>query len=151
MIDTISDVLLIAGALGLAGYCWVLSRRLQALGRSDAGLGASIAALGEQVESLSRTTDAAVSEADSAGGRLAALIEEADRHEAELSVILAGLSDMDELDAEAEAETRRRREADLAPDAAPDMTRDGEPDAPATAQPAAGTLFSTRRMAGAVR
>ena len=141
MIDAISDALLIAGALGLAAYCWVLSRRLRALGRADAGLGATIASLTERVELLTRTTDAAIVEADAACERLAALVEEADRHEGELAVILAGLSDMDALEDEtqAEAQSSRRRTTDDAFVAA------HAPPAPN------GSLFTTRRVAGGIR
>ena len=140
MIDTISDILLIGGALGLAFYCWILSRRLKALGRSDEGLGATLKDLGERIEALRRTTDAATEEAASAGTRLAALIEEADRHEGELAVILAGLTDMDDLEAEAAAVERAqaRRATDAEPEA------EAEPEPPELPE---GGLFTTRRMA----
>ena len=140
MFDAISDILLIAGALGLAAHCWVLSRRLKALGRSDAGLGATIATLTERVEALTRTTETATAEAEGAGARLAALIEEADRREGELSVILAGLTDMDDLDAETEATMQ-----DLA------RRAEDEPEEPAPPPTPDSALFTTRRMAGALR
>ena len=97
MIETVSDILLIAGSFGLAAYCWVLSRRLRRLAKTDEGMGASIAALAGKVDSLHETVRVATSEADSAAERLGKLIEEADRHEGELSVLMAGLSDVEDL------------------------------------------------------
>ena len=97
VIEAISDLLLVAGSFGLAAYCWVLSRRLAKLSRSDEGLGAAIGALSEKVDALRESVTKATAEADGSAERLGELIQDADRHEAELSVLLAGLSDMDEL------------------------------------------------------
>ena len=89
--ETISDILLIAGAFGLAGHCILLSHRLRRLARSDAGLGATIAALSERVDVLSTTAAQATQSAEAAGERLAALLAEAERREADLAFTLAGL------------------------------------------------------------
>ncbi len=48
----IADVLLIAGALGAALYCMVLSRRIKSLSRLDTGLGGAISALSKQVDEI---------------------------------------------------------------------------------------------------
>lgn len=97
VIEIVSDMLLVAGAFGLALYCWILSRRLARLSRSDEGLGATISALSEQVEALQSTASRATAEAQSTTERLAALVEEAEKREGELSIMLASLSDIDDL------------------------------------------------------
>lgn len=91
--EIVADALLIVGAFGLAGYCLLLSRRLRRLARSDDGLGATIQQLSARVDSLTRTAAAATEAADAAASRLAALLEEADRREADLSFALAGLGE----------------------------------------------------------
>ena len=48
----IADVLLIAGALAAAFYCWILSARVKSLKDLDAGLGAAIAALSSKVDDM---------------------------------------------------------------------------------------------------
>ena len=91
--DLISDILLICGAFGLALYCLTLSRRLQALGRSDAGLGATIEALSDRVDQLTQAAGKATADAEAAAGRLGKLTEEARRREGELAFLLAGMGD----------------------------------------------------------
>lgn len=51
----IADVLMICGALGVAGYCMVLSRRLNRFSDLDGGVGKAIADLNAQVSDLSKT------------------------------------------------------------------------------------------------
>lgn len=103
MFEIASDILLIAGSLGLAAYCLVLSHRLRVLSRSDSGLGASISELAKRVDALSQTTDRASADADSAFQRLAALTEEAERLEGELAFLLAGSDTVNEEDPPEEA------------------------------------------------
>ncbi|KIT14287.1 hypothetical protein [Jannaschia aquimarina] len=92
----ISDVFLVLGALGLAYYCLQLSRRLKTLATSDGGLGQSVAVLGEQIEALQQNAARATAEAEAASDRLSRLIQDAEEREGELSVLIAGLGDLDE-------------------------------------------------------
>jgi len=50
----IADVLLIAGCLAAAFYCWVLSVRVRRLTDMDTGVGAAIASLSTQVDEMQK-------------------------------------------------------------------------------------------------
>lgn len=92
----ISDLLVAAAALGAALYCFILSRRLQALSRLDGGLGSAIALLSAQVDDLSRTLRQARENADSG---VAALDGQTARAEAacqRLELLLATMHDLPE-------------------------------------------------------
>ena len=85
--ELIADILLGAGALGVAAYCHVLARRLAAFSRLEGGIGGAVAVLSAQVDDM--TT---------------ALVEA--RAAARLDLILATMHDLPE-DGKAPAVRRR--------------------------------------------
>jgi hypothetical protein len=88
ILGDLSDILLGAGALGAALYCFVLSRRLQRLTDLEGGVGGAVAVLSAQVDDLTgtlrraeeaaraqvATLDAASARAEAAARRLALLV-----------------------------------------------------------------------------
>lgn len=92
----ISDILLLAGALGAAFYCYVLSRRLRRFTDLKDGVGGAVAVLSGQVDDLTRALATA---RGSAQGALSSVNDVADRAEAaakRLEMLLASLHDLPE-------------------------------------------------------
>lgn len=89
-----SDLLVAAAALGAALYCFILSRRLQALTRLDGGLGSAIALLSAQVDDLSRTLRQAREGADAGAAALDDRIARAEAACGRLDLLLASLHDL---------------------------------------------------------
>ncbi|MCC5987945.1 MAG: hypothetical protein JJT95_09700, partial [Pararhodobacter sp.] len=90
----VSDFLVVAAALGAAVYCFILSRRLQALTRLDGGLGSAIALLSAQVDDLSRTLRRARENADSGAAALDSQTARAEAACQRLELLLATLHDL---------------------------------------------------------
>lgn len=90
----VSDFLVVAAALGAALYCFILSRRLQALTRLDGGLGSAIALLSAQVDDLSRTLRQARENADSGAAALNSQTARAEAACQRLELLLATLHDL---------------------------------------------------------
>lgn len=59
----IADIFLIAGALGAAFYCFVLSRKLNQFRSMETGVGGAISSLSAQVSEMTRALESAKSEA----------------------------------------------------------------------------------------
>ena len=97
----ISDILLIAGALGVAFYCVVLSRRLTRFTDLEKGVGGAIAVLSAQVDDMTRTLKSAQAQANDSGGSLADLTARAEDVARRLELHVAALHDLDEADAPA--------------------------------------------------
>ncbi len=92
--QVIADILLVAGALGAAYYCYVLSRRLRAFNDLEGGMGGAVAVLSAQVDDLRKALGAAQS---SAGASSASLTEVTDRAEdaaRRLELLVASLHDL---------------------------------------------------------
>lgn len=90
----LSDLFLAAAAAGAAVYCFVLSRRLSALGSLEGGMGQAIAVLSSQVDELQR---ALASAQDSAAKARAGLDEQTRRAEAvsrKLELMVASMHDL---------------------------------------------------------
>jgi hypothetical protein len=65
--ELVSNILLLAGTLGAAVYCIVLSRRLRRFTDLETGVGGAIAVLSAQVDDMTKTLERArVSAAESA-------------------------------------------------------------------------------------
>jgi hypothetical protein len=94
----LSDLLLLAATIGLAGFCVMLSRREPVPPADDAGLAGRIeaveAGLAELRETASASAPAAVLDA-AAVGRLRDTIAAADDRIGQLELLLAGLEDVE--------------------------------------------------------
>jgi len=90
----IADILLIAGALGAAFYCLVLSRRLSRLSSLEDGVGGAIAGLSEQVAGMNAAIDRAQQEAETASRALADGTARAEAAARRLELLLASLHDL---------------------------------------------------------
>jgi methyl-accepting chemotaxis protein len=87
----IADTLLIAGALGAAFYCIVLSRRLNQLGKLENGVGGAISELSSQVTKLNQALSRAKSEAQESSAALESSAERAEAAARQLELLLASL------------------------------------------------------------
>lgn len=90
----IADILLAAGALGAAGYCLVLSRRLQRFTRLEDGVGGAIAVLSAQVDDMTRALKSARTAAHDSEKALAVQTARAEQATEQLSLMLASLHDL---------------------------------------------------------
>lgn len=90
----IADILLIAGALGAAFYCIVLSRRLNQFRSLETGVGGAIAGLSEQVADMTRALDRAKSEAKLSSTSLDESAKRAEEAARRLELLLASLHDL---------------------------------------------------------
>lgn len=90
----IADILLTAGALAAAFYCWMLGRRLRQFTNLEQGVGGAVAVLSAQVDDLSKAL--AQAEASSKGS-VEALNEanaRADATAQRLELLMASLHDL---------------------------------------------------------
>ncbi len=92
--EFIADLLIAAGAIGLAIFCFVLSRRLKALGRLDSGIGGAIAVLAAQVDDLTRALKAAQATARESATQLESQTKRADAACRQLELLMASLHDL---------------------------------------------------------
>ena len=92
--ETVADGLLIAGAVAVAFYCFVLSRRLSRFTDLDRGVGGAVAVLSVQVEDLKRAVDGARAAAESSGQSLEDLTAQAERVARKLELHMASLQDI---------------------------------------------------------
>ncbi len=104
--EMIADILLGAGALGVAAYCHVLARRLRAFNQLENGIGGAVAVLSAQVDDLTRTLAKARAAAQDSSASLTEKTERAEKAAAKLELMLATLHDLPE---EGSASTGRRR------------------------------------------
>lgn len=81
----ISDLLLIAAALGAAFYCFVLSRRLSALNSAEGGIGQAIATLSGQVARMEQVLDGSRERVEELEQSLNAAITRAEQLEQSMS------------------------------------------------------------------
>ncbi|WP_240611039.1 hypothetical protein [Oceaniglobus ichthyenteri] len=92
----IADILLIAGALGAAFYCVVLSRRLTRFTDLEKGVGGAIAVLSAQVDDMTRTLQAAQAQANASGELLSELTSRAEDVARRLELHVAALHDLED-------------------------------------------------------
>jgi len=98
--ELISDILLIAGAVGAAFYCFVLSRRLSRFTNLEKGVGGAIAVLSAQVDDMTRTLSQAQGSANGSTVTLQALTERAEDVARRLELLLAAMHDLPEAPAD---------------------------------------------------
>ena len=122
--EMIADILLVAGAIGAAFYCFVLARRLSRFNDLESGVGGAVAVLSAQVDDLTRTLEAARQTAGSSTQSLNDLTDRAESAAKRLELLVASLHDL----------------PDTAPAAAP-----AAPAAPAPEAPAAEAAAVFRR------
>lgn len=90
----IADILLAAGALGAAFYCFVLGQRLRKFNDLEKGMGGAVAVLSAQVDDLEKTLAAARKSADRSTTELEALTARAEDVRRQLELQIAALHDM---------------------------------------------------------
>lgn len=90
----VADVMLGAGALGAAVYCFVLSRRLRRFTDLEKGVGGVVALLAVQVDDLTKTLKTAQQAAIGAETRLALQGERAESSAVRLELLLSAMHDL---------------------------------------------------------
>jgi len=90
----ISDILLVAGALGAAVYCMILSRRLRRFNDLENGVGGAIAVLSAQVDDMTRALEGARTTASSSSSTLLDLTGRAEGVAQRLELLVASLHDL---------------------------------------------------------
>lgn len=90
----IADILLAAGALGAAFYCFVLGRRLRKFNDLEKGMGGAVAVLSAQVDDLEKTLASARKSADRSSAELQGLTARAEDVRRQLELQIAALHDM---------------------------------------------------------
>ncbi|MDR0807834.1 MAG: hypothetical protein LBE86_01675 [Gemmobacter sp.] len=94
--EMVADILLVAGAFGLAAYCYVLSCRLRKFSRLESGMGGAIAVLSAQVDDMTKVLEKARAASAGSATKLEALTGRAEQTAARLEVILATMHDLPE-------------------------------------------------------
>lgn len=92
--ELIADIFLVAGALGAAAYCFVLSRRLLRFNDLETGVGGAVAVLSVQVDDLTRTLESARGTAEFSADKLVDLTERAETVSKRLELLLASMHDL---------------------------------------------------------
>lgn len=90
----IADILLAAGALGAAFYCFVLGRRLRNFNDLEKGMGGAVAVLSAQVDDLEKTLSTARHAAANSAAELEALTARAEDVRRQLELQMAALHDV---------------------------------------------------------
>ena len=90
----ISDILLIAGALGAGLYCYVLSRRLRKFTDLEKGVGGAVAVLSAQVDDLTKTLNQAQATAKMSVNTLDEVSTRAEAAGSRLELLVASLHDL---------------------------------------------------------
>ncbi len=90
----IADVLLIAGAVGIALYCHVLSRRLRRFTDLEKGVGGAVALLSMQVDDLKKTLTQAQTTATTSVNALSDVSTRAETASQKLELLVASLHDL---------------------------------------------------------
>lgn len=92
--DLIADILLIAGALGAALYCVVLSRRLNRFTNLEKGVGGAIAVLSSQVDDMTRALEDARTATSSSADSLKSMTGRAEGVAQRLELLVASMHDL---------------------------------------------------------
>jgi|GEM_PF-4553132 len=92
--ETLADVLLIAGALSAGVYCLILSRRLKQLNDLENGVGGAVAVMASQVDDMTKTLESARNVSTEASQALHSTTERAEAVAHRLELMLASMHDM---------------------------------------------------------
>ena len=90
----IADILLVAGALGAALYCFVLARRLRRFTDLEHGVGGAVAVLSAQVDDLTKTLIRAQATAKGSVETLAQVNQRAEAAASRLELLVAAMHDL---------------------------------------------------------
>lgn len=92
--NLIADILLAAGALGAAFYCFTLGRRLKKFNDLEKGMGGAIATLSAQVDDLEKSVTSAQQAAVKSGEEISEVTARADDIRRKLELQIASLHDL---------------------------------------------------------
>ncbi|MDV7145117.1 hypothetical protein R3X27_20745 [Tropicimonas sp. TH_r6] len=92
----IADILLIAGALGAAFYCFILARRLNRFTNLEQGMGGAVAVLSVQVDEMTKALEQAQNTSKSSADSLQQMTERAEAAAARIELVLASMHDLEE-------------------------------------------------------
>ncbi len=92
--QTIADILLVAGALGAGFYCFILARRLARFNDLENGVGGAVAVLSAQVDDLTKALAAAQQTADASTHSLDGLTDRAESVAKRLELLVASMHDL---------------------------------------------------------
>lgn len=92
--ETIADILLVAGALAAGFYCFVLSRKLNEFKSSEDGIGAVVADLATQVDELSKSVSDAKNSAERSTASLGQTTKRAEGVAQRLELLVASMHDI---------------------------------------------------------
>lgn len=90
----IADILLVAGALGAAFYCMILSRRLNRFNDLEKGVGGAVAILSVQVDDMTKTLEKARLAASDSTTSLESLTGKAEDVAKRLELLVASMHDL---------------------------------------------------------
>ncbi len=90
----IADILLVAGALGAAFYCMILSRRLNRFNDLEKGVGGAVAILSVQVDDMTKTLEKARLAASDSTSSLEDLTGKAEDVAKRLELLVASMHDL---------------------------------------------------------
>lgn len=94
--ETIADILLVAGAVAAGFYCFVLSRRLAEFKSAEGGIGTAVVALSAQVDELTKSVAAARASAQTSSASLTELTGRAEGVAQRLELMVASMHDIPE-------------------------------------------------------
>lgn len=92
----ISDILLMAGALGAGFYCYILSKRLRNFTDLERGVGGAVAVLSAQVDDLAGALGKAQGSANGSVSKLNEVNQRAEAVADRLELLVASLHDLPE-------------------------------------------------------
>ncbi|WP_298851762.1 hypothetical protein [uncultured Ruegeria sp.] len=127
--ELISDILLVAGALGAGLYCFVLSRRLKRFTDLEKGVGGAVAVLSTQAEELKKSLDSARRASDQSGDQLKALTLRAESVAQRLELMMASMHDVIPEEDTAHREKADSPSADTQPEDGKRIAREEKPEA----------------------
>lgn len=90
----IADILLLAGVLGAAIYCMILSRRLSRFNSLETGMGSAIAVLSAQVDDMTKALENARESAHDSSHTLVDLTNRAEGVAQRLELLVASMHDL---------------------------------------------------------
>lgn len=90
----VADILLAAGAIAAAFYCFILGRRLRRFNDLEKGVGGAVAVLSAQVDDLDKSLASARNSAQISSEALLGLVERAEDVRRQLELQMAALHDI---------------------------------------------------------